>query len=287
MKHSVYLFGLLLLIMNSAQAAIVVDFDSLPTTPQPGFYNGDPSLAANDPRRANYEILGTQTNPFGTTDVLQRWTSGGVQFNNNYTPDFFSWSGWSWSSVQDATTAGFGNQYAAAPGNGANSTGTTGLDGYAVGFGDGTYLNLPEGMLLQSLAVSNTTYAAISMRDGDAYAKKFQAGDYFRVTLSAYDQLGASGNLIGSQTLSLAEGSQILSSWLQVDIQPNLTGARSLAFSFDSSDRTAAGFINTPTYIAIDNLTLTAVPEPSGMTLLGMVGSGMCLVCRRRRMVAG
>ncbi len=282
MKLPTYLFSFLQL-LNCAQAAIVIDFDSLPTAPQPGFYNGDPSLVASDPRRANYETLGTQTNQFGTTDVLQRWTTAGVQFGNTFTPDFFSWSGWSWSSVQDAATPGFGNQYAAFPGNGANSVNTTAHDGYAVGFGDGAYLNIPQGMLLQSVDIANTTYAAISMRDGDAFAKKFQAGDYLRVTLKGYDQVGATGNLIASQTISLAEGSQVLANWLQVDIQSSLATARSIGLSFDSSDKSGGGFINTPTYVAIDNLSLTAVPEPSGFCLLAFAACGICSVRRRRR----
>ncbi len=225
MTHRI-LISLFLLFACRAQAAIVVDFESLPT-PGAGFYNGDTSAAGG--LRSNFQVIGSRDN-FGSTEFVQRWSSQGVQFENNFTPDFNSWSGWSWSKVIDSTTAGFTNQYASFPGGGADTNGNVQAGGtYAVAFGN-TFFNLPTGVTLKSLDIANTTYAALSMRDGDAFAKRFggQSGndpDFFRVTLSGFDQADGKGNQVGSQVVSLADftsaNSQldfIRDRWLRVDL---------------------------------------------------------------------
>ncbi len=285
MTHRI-LISLFLLFACRAQAAIVVDFESLPT-PGAGFYNGDTSAAGG--LRSNFQVIGSRDN-FGSTEFVQRWSSQGVQFENNFTPDFNSWSGWSWSKVIDSTTAGFTNQYASFPGGGADTNGNVQAGGtYAVAFGN-TFFNLPTGVTLKSLDIANTTYAALSMRDGDAFAKRFggQSGndpDFFRVTLSGFDQADGKGNQVGSQVVSLADftsaNSQldfIRDRWLRVDLS-GLSNARSLSFRFESSD-VSGGFINTPVYVAIDNLTFNAVPEPSSLLLT--FSSLMVLTLHRR-----
>lgn len=271
-----------------SHAAIVINFDSLPVDAS-NYYDGDPTIAALDPRRANYEIVGAGVN-FGQPEVLQRWTDTGVRFQNDYTPAFGSWNGWSWSKVQDSTTAGFTNQYASFPGGGANAAGSLAAGGtYAVGFGN-AFFDVAPNTILQSVDVSNTTYTALSLRDGDAFAKKFGGAsgndaDLFQVTFTGYTQAGAKGALTGSKTLDLADFrfannslDYILNSWLRVDLT-GLGNARSVGLSFFTTD-VSGGFFNTPTYVAIDNLTLTAVPEPGSLALLAAVGIGY--IARRR-----
>jgi Domain of unknown function (DUF4465) len=271
-----------------SRAAIVVDFESLPTDAS-GFYNGDTGVAG--PQRNNYSIVGTRDN-FGSQEFVQRWNVNGVQFENNYTPNFASWSGWSWSRVQNTTNPSFTNQYASFPGGGATSNAAVQPGGtYAIGFGTGSFFNIPTGFALQSVDLTNTTYAALVMRDGNAFSKKFGGNsgnepDHFRVILNGFDQLGATGNVIGSRAVDLADYrfannnlDFILSNWQRVDLT-GLANARSLALSFESTDVGAFG-INTPLYVALDNLTLTAVPEPVGVSLLA-VGIAVATLGRRR-----
>lgn len=223
------------------------------------FYNGDSGI-------------GTNTNG---------WTSGGTLFNNSYNSSFGGfWSGWAYSNVVNPVTAGFGNQYAAAPGGGSAGNGGVDAGGtYAIGFGGGTnFVNLPAGMQLSSVDITNSTYARLSMLNGDAFAKRFGGAtgndaDFLRVTFSGFDGLGGSGNAVGTTTASLADytfadNSQdfILSDWTTLDLS-GLAGARSLSISFESSDVGAFG-INTPTYVAVDNLAFAAVPEPGSLLLL-------------------
>ncbi|MBM3965394.1 MAG: DUF4465 domain-containing protein [Planctomycetes bacterium] len=255
---------------NVSRADIVIGFEDLSLPPN-SFYNGNSGI-------------GTNTNG---------WSSGGVYFGNSYNSSFGGfWNGFSYSNVINTTTPGFMNQYAsfapAGPGAGAS-----GSQSYAVAYsGSHAFFNLPSNTLLSSVSLANTTYAALSMQTGDSFAKKFGGvsgndPDFFRVSLNGFDGLNGTGNSVGSVTVNLADftfadNSQdfILSNWLTVDLS-SIANSRSVALSFASSDVGAFG-INTPTYVAFDNLTITAVPEPSSLALLSIAGTGMTLWRRRR-----
>ncbi len=227
------------------------------------------------------------------------WSSQGVFFNNSYENfggGFEGWNGWSYSNVVNTTTAGFLNQYASYPGGGSNGLGGVSAgQNYAIAYNDGfggtPFFNLPSGMLLHSVDLTNTTYSALSMRNGDSFAKKFGGPsggepDLLSVTLNGYDSLGGTGTLIGAVTVNLAdfrfaESSQdfILDSWQNVSLS-SIANARSVSLTFFSTDVGSFG-INTPTFVALDNLRLTAVPEPSTACLIVAVGSTI-LIYRRK-----
>jgi len=266
---------------GSASAAIVIGFEELT------LFTGD-NLAGGGQFYNGNDGSGT-TNSNG-------WSSGGVFFSNSYNgnflPSFDFWSGWGYSNVVNSTTAGFTNQYAAFPGGGANPAGSVSAGGrYAIAAGSGAYFNLPSNTRLSSVQITNTTYAALSMRDGDTFAKKFGGPngddpDFFRVALNGFDGLGGTGTMVGSITVDLADYTfednaqdYILQDWLTVDLTA-IAGARSVALSFSSSD--AGGFgINTPVYLALDNLTLSVAPEPTNLLLL--IAGCSLLPCVRRR----
>jgi hypothetical protein len=123
------------------------------------------------------------------------------------------------------------------------------------------YILLPDGTTPSSVRVTNTTYAALSMRDGDMFAKKFGGPDgtdpdFFVLTIHGVD---ANGNATGSVDFFLADYrfqdpslNYIVSSWTTVDLTP-LGNAASLTFELSSSDIGPFG-MNTPAYFAIDNL---------------------------------
>jgi Domain of unknown function (DUF4465)/PEP-CTERM motif len=82
---------------------------------------------------------------------------------------------------------------------------------------------------------------------------------------------------------SLAQAGTILDSWQQLNLS-SLGSAKSIRLSFDSSDRSVfsgVSYVNTPTYVALDNFILTAVPEPSSLLLAAVAMLG--LAGRRRR----
>ncbi len=272
-----------LCLSSSAHAALVIDFEELT------LFTGDNLAGGGQFYNGN---AGSGTNSNG-------WSSGGVFFSNSYNGDslptlgFDFWDGWGYSNVVNSTSAGFTNQYAAFPGGGADAAGGVLVGGrYAIAARSGGYFNLPSNTLLSSVQLANTTYAALSMRDGDTFAKRFGGPsgddpDFFRVVLNGFDGLGGTGALVGSITVDLADYTfadntqdYILEEWLTVDLTA-ITGARSVALSFSSSDVDPIFGINTPVYLALDNLTLSVVPEPTHLLML--IAGCSLLPCVRRR----
>ncbi len=200
--------------------------------------------------------------------------SGGITFLNDG-----SFSGFSASTAMDSTTPGFGNQYSNITGAGAS-----GSAGFGIAFGNSSIV-FPTDQTVLGAEFTNTTYAALSMRNGDSFAKQFGGAsgtdpDFFRLLVEGIDDLGASTGFVELMLADyrFADDSLdfILDRWTFLDLTA-LGSVRELRFAFESSD--VGGFgINTPTYFAIDNL--VAVPEP-GMALL--VGLGLMALASRRQ----
>jgi len=195
------------------------------------------------------------------------FTSQNITFNNQFT-DFGGgccWSGWAISNTTDQVTAGAVNQYSAFPGSGANGSLQYGVafDGLSGGGGIQPEITLPEGDEPVSIQVANTTFAALSMQQGDAFAKRFGGltgndPDWFRLHIEGRTVEDA---VLGEVALYLADfrfadNSQdyILSEWAELDLSPlRGLGVATLALRFTSSDVGMFG-INTPLYVAIDDL---------------------------------
>ncbi len=195
------------------------------------------------------------------------FTSGNVFLPNDYNPDFMSWSGWSISNTTDVTTPGYTNQYSAVPGSGFD-----GSAHYAVSSGGNKMILQGEaaGQPVPGMYITNSTYAYLSMQDGDSFAKKFGgvAGDdpdFFLLTIKAF----LNGNLsTGSVNFYLADyrfsdNSQdyIVDEWTWVDLS-SLGAADSLSFSLTSSDVGQFG-MNTPAYFCVDDIFST---DPTSST---------------------
>jgi hypothetical protein len=141
---------LLALVAPAAAPAVVVDFEDL-TVPPAGYFNGD---------------TGTLS-PGQSVNVP--WTSQGVSFDNTFAIDDSSgftysyWLGFAYSNVVNTTDPAFENQYASYPGGGAGSS------TYAVAYADGAALALPAPATVTGFQIANTTYAALTMKNGDQY----------------------------------------------------------------------------------------------------------------------
>jgi len=181
------------------------------------------------------------------------FTSGNAFFPNSYT-DFgdglYSWIGFACSNHTDKNTAGWLNQYSSWTGEGANMS-----EKYAVLYqGDTIVFTVPE--RLESMQVSNSTYAAITMQNGDEFAKKFGPEDYFHLIIRGIDD---EGNSTGVAKVGLADFTSEDSNLYYISNQWNLIKldhlgvVKKLAFRFESSDIGDWG-INTPSYACIDNI---------------------------------
>jgi Domain of unknown function (DUF4465)/Secretion system C-terminal sorting domain len=178
---------------------------------------------------------------------------------NNYNPTFFYWSGWSISAATDTITGSFTNEFSAVSGGGADIS-----LAYAVSYGVENKIVFKGealGKTVKSISINNGTYPALSMKNGDAFAKKFggpsgKDKDYFFVTIKAWHQGQLSKDSIDFYLADyrFEDGSKdyIVRKWTDVKLTA-LGNVDSLLFVLHSSDVGDFG-VNTPTYFCIDNL---------------------------------
>jgi len=214
------------------------------------------------------------------SDESGNFTSGELSFNNDYNASYMSWVGFAYSNMTDQTTVGYTNQYSAYVET-PNSSDIYGVayEGFA-GQPIISSANPDQGGVIESIAVTNTTYAALSMLNGDAYAKKFGGvsgndEDWFLVTFEGFNGSTSTGTVdfyLADYQSSNNANDYIISDWANVDLT-SLGYVNRIELSFDSSDVGDFG-INTPTYAAIGNVTMASVPEPSTvlMMLFGLLG---------------
>lgn len=157
-------------------------------------------------------------------------------------------------------------------------------DAAVFGF-DPSVINLPVGYRPTSVYATNvaTTAWLLANSDPNGFAHPMnQNSQQFSVTFRGWSQTGGQGTQLGSATLVLGSFSggvaSIVNDWTLVDLA-SLGEAASIDFTFASYDVGEFG-INTPTYVALDNLVLVAVPEPSGMVILA---GGVVVAARRLR----
>lgn len=190
---------------------------------------------------------------------------GGFESGNAWFPVYWDdtwgeyWEGFAYTNHQLAAGVGLEGQYSSYAGSGANRS-----KQYAV-FYRGFYgtdtitFRVPE--IVEKLSVSNTAYAALAMRDGDDFTKKFGGDDgldpdWFSLVIEG---ISTEGESRGTVHVCLADFRKpgtaedyISNGWTPVPL--DMMGVvKKLVFSFTSSD-TTAGWINVPTYVCIDNI---------------------------------
>ncbi len=216
---------------------------------------------------------------FGTTENFNRFTSGGQDFENRFIPAFATWSGWAYSNRTDTTTPGFLNDLSAYAGGGAG-----GSANFAVSFNEVNTLALGPGHRAPvSVMVTNVTYPALAMRDGDGFSKQFGGltgtdPDYLLLEIIGLDAAAGETGRVPVYLADYRTAPFILDEWLEVDLTSLGTDVRTLEFRLTSTDNGVFG-INTPTYFALDNLNL--IPEPTVAFLA--LGGVLVSLGRRRR----
>ena len=192
------------------------------------------------------------------SDTSGGFSSGGLRFVNQYNTEFLFWSGFASSQLTDTVTNGFSNQYSAYAGSA--------FEGTKFGL---AYASSPVFMRneepstskkLRSFRFTNNTYAALSMKNGDAFSKKFGGvsgndPDFFLLTVYNY----SGGIITDSASWYLADyrssnnsDDYIVKSWRLAE--PNFTNPfDSIGFRLSSSDNGSFG-MNTPSYFCIDRV---------------------------------
>jgi len=216
---------------------------------------------------ADFENLQLQPESFWNgSDGGTGFASGHAFFPTSYHTEWDFWqSGFAYSNVTDNTTAGFMNLYGVITGSGYD-----GSANFAVAQNNSIVrLNGPAESV-QGLYVTNSTYVALSMAEGDDFAKQFgsplnAAGEEDGTNGEDWFLLTVVGFLDGEQTTESVEfyladfrfeddaDDYILTDWQWVDLSP-LGLVDSIRFSLSSSDVGTWG-MNTPAFFCIDNLT--------------------------------
>ena len=194
--------------------------------------------------------------------------SGEFYFPNQFTDagGYTYWSSWAVSSMTDTTTPGFANEFSCIAGGGSeNST------SYAVSYVIGeSIVRMPDPndplYFPYSVSINNSTYAYLSMLDGDGFAKKFGGldgndPDFFLLTIKGYEDGILKEDSIDFYLADyrFMDNSMdyIVDEWTTIDLMP-LGHVDSLSFTLSSSDNNSFGML-TPAYFCLDNLILGVV----------------------------
>ena len=197
------------------------------------------------------------------SDMSGGFEDGNIFLPNSFNPDFNSWSGWAISNQTDTLTPGFMNQHSASTGSGYD-----GSSNFAIFFSSSPRIlelrNEAVGNPVEGFYISNNTYAYLSMRDGDSFAKKFGGvtgddPDYFLLTIKGFynGELSADSVDFYLADYRFDDNTQdyIVKDWTYIDLL-SLGSVDSLQFSLSSTDNGMFG-MNTPAYFVMDNFTTT------------------------------
>lgn len=208
-----------------------------------------------------FENLTLQQDSFWNgSDNTGSFTSGGATFGNTYNSDYPGYEFWSggyaYSNMRNDSTAGAGNIYSAFPAKGA--TNSTNYALFTPASGTEGYIDFGKTVLINKLSVTNTTYAYLSMKNGDAFAKQFgdstNAKDFFFVRIYGVDgndtKTDSVDFYLADYRFDNAQEDYIVDSWEEVELN---FSANKLTFALFSSDNGQYG-MNTPAFFALDNI---------------------------------
>lgn len=227
---------------------------------------------------SDFENLSLGPNTYWNgADFSGGFASGFVHFPNDYDSTWGAWNNWAYSNMADDTTAGWLNQFSAITAEGYDPSASGGKN-YGLAFVSSDFISthlIPVSIdfldwkanEVKGFYVTNTTFAGLSMEQGDQVSKKFggETGDdpdYFKLMIWGI----LNGQPTDTVDFFLSDyrfpdnaNDYIVKSWEWVNLE-SLGEVDKLMFSMESSDIGMFG-INTPTYFCIDNLTV--VHDPS------------------------
>ena len=215
--------------------------------------------------QTDFEDLSLQTDTFWNgSDLTGGFMSGGVSyFVNYYDTAYYSWAGFAYSNMIDTVTSGFGNMYSAMAGSGNNNSENYAV-GYILDYSGITYIRSDHiGSNIDAIYITNNAYAYYSMKDGDAFSKKFGGvsgddPDWFKLNMIGYlgnTFIDSVGFYLADYRFTNNNQDYVIKDWTLVDLSP-IYFADSIVFELSSTDNGAFG-MNTPAYFCLDDIEFT------------------------------
>ena len=112
--------------------------------------------------------------------------------------------------------------------------------------------------------INNTAWVVNSLKNGDNFARAFKDGDYFKLTIKAVDEAGKEikGQEVEYYLADFRNGKTFINnSWEKVDLSA-LGQCKGITFAMETTDVVSYDggttyYANTPTYFALDGLTIS------------------------------
>ena len=217
----------------------------------------------------------------GTEDDDDRefFTSGDYAFHSGCMHDWGYWYWFGYASSTETKYESMDDQWNNIVGGGYDGSATYGV-AFAAEFNGPCYVDLlTEPAVVPGFYITNSSYAYTSITNGDGYAKKFEKGDWFKLTVTGYD---ADGNETGTKEYYLADlrdeaTAYIINDWRYVDLS-GLGEVAKIGFALSSTDGGSWG-MNTPAYFCFDNFGAegTEVLPESNVVFVSSVGYSTCV----------
>lgn len=189
------------------------------------------------------------------TGGISKFYSGSYAFDNDFTKEWNSWSGFAYSNE---TTSATNAEFMAAAGCGAN-----GSSNYAVAYIYSqptlTVTNKEEGDSIRGCYVTNTSWVKDAILNGDGMSTVpggFAKGDYLTVKATGYN---AGGTVTSEEVYYLADyrsekaaDRYYLDTWQWLDLR-SLGKVKKVTFALESTKKNSYG-MTTPAYFCLDDV---------------------------------
>lgn len=202
--------------------------------------------------------------PEGEDSYAGSFVSGSYKLDNGCMPDYNFWYNFGYSNQTSTSFESLNDQFHSAAGGGYD-----GSENFVVAFPQGgsvSVLNSVDGAVIRGFYITNSAYAVNSMTNGDGFAKVFEKGDWFKLTVTGKRADGTTGTVdyyLADFRSDNAADHYMLDTWQWIDLR-SLGKVTSLSFRLTSSDTGTSG-MNTPAYFCMDNLNGTRVIADAAM----------------------
>ncbi len=220
----------------------------------------------------NFEDLTLQPDTFWNGSDLNGWFNSGPysHFPNNfvdYGGGYTAWDGFAYSNRVNDSLQDFSNMYSAFAGHQIGNSNIFGISYNSMNYA--TYETMPTELsfsvptITQSFWLTNSTYSALTIKNGDSFSKKFGGvsgddPDWFRLDIIGYNGTMVTDTIhfyLADYRFANSSQDYIIKEWTEVNLAL-LGQVTKIDFVLASSDNGDYG-MNTPAFFCFDNLNCT------------------------------